>query len=126
MTTLSKPTLDWFLLYVADPLKSAALYANIFGVQPVDRAATFSMFVLPNGLKVGLWAKSDVQPPANAPGGIEISFTEENNAAVSARSESLQGLGFTIVQQPTDMDFGFTFVAADPDGHRLRVFAPRG
>jgi predicted enzyme related to lactoylglutathione lyase len=75
---------------------------------------------------VGLWAKSDVQPPANAPGGIEISFTEENNAAVSARAESLQGLGFTIVQQPTDMDFGFTFVAADPDGHRLRVFAPRG
>jgi len=22
------------------------------------------------------------------------------------------------------MDFGFTFVALDPDGHRLRVFAP--
>ena len=23
------------------------------------------------------------------------------------------------------MDFGRTFVALDPDGHRLRVFAPR-
>jgi hypothetical protein len=22
------------------------------------------------------------------------------------------------------MDFGYTFVAADPDGHRLRVFVP--
>jgi hypothetical protein len=25
---------------------------------------------------------------------------------------------------PTKMDFGTTFVALDPDGHRLRVFAP--
>ena len=25
---------------------------------------------------------------------------------------------------PTDMEFGRTFVALDPDGHRLRVFAP--
>ena len=27
-------------------------------------------------------------------------------------------------QAPTDLDFGRTFVALDPDGHRLRVFAP--
>jgi hypothetical protein len=29
-----------------------------------------------------------------------------------------------IAQAPTAMDFGMTFVALDPDGHRLRVFAP--
>jgi len=28
-----------------------------------------------------------------------------------------------VRQEPTDMDFGFTFTMADPDGHRLRVFA---
>jgi hypothetical protein len=27
-----------------------------------------------------------------------------------------------VVQEPTRMDFGFTFVVADPDGHRLRPF----
>jgi predicted enzyme related to lactoylglutathione lyase len=32
--------------------------------------------------------------------------------------------GLTIAQPPTQMDFGHTFVALDPDGHRLRVFAP--
>jgi predicted enzyme related to lactoylglutathione lyase len=32
--------------------------------------------------------------------------------------------GLTIVQAPTRLDFGTTFVAVDPDGHRLRVFAP--
>jgi predicted enzyme related to lactoylglutathione lyase len=29
-----------------------------------------------------------------------------------------------VAQPPTRMDFGFTFLALDPDGHRLRVFAP--
>jgi len=28
-----------------------------------------------------------------------------------------------VAQKPVDMDFGHTFVALDPDGHRLRVFA---
>lgn len=30
----------------------------------------------------------------------------------------------TIAQAPVALDFGYTFVALDPDGHRLRVFAP--
>ncbi len=30
--------------------------------------------------------------------------------------------GLTIAQAPSDMDFGRTFVALDPDGHRLRVY----
>jgi hypothetical protein len=29
-----------------------------------------------------------------------------------------------IAQEPTAAEFGYTFVALDPDGHRLRVFAP--
>ena len=32
--------------------------------------------------------------------------------------------GLPILQEPVQMDFGHTFVAADPDGHRLRVFVP--
>lgn len=32
--------------------------------------------------------------------------------------------GLEIIQAPTRMSFGATFVALDPDGHRLRVFAP--
>ena len=41
--------------------------------------------------------------------------------SVSARGKAS---GLPIVQKPTAMDFGHTFVALDPDGHRLRVFAP--
>jgi hypothetical protein len=32
--------------------------------------------------------------------------------------------GLNILQEPVQMDFGTTFVATDPDGHRLRVFVP--
>ena len=35
-----------------------------------------------------------------------------------------QQLGLKVIQEPTDMDFGFTFVVEDPDGHRLRPFVP--
>ena len=45
-------------------------------------------------------------------------------AAVKATFADWKQRGLTIVQEPVQMDFGHTFVAADPDGHRLRVFVP--
>ncbi len=30
--------------------------------------------------------------------------------------------GVEIIQPPMEADFGRTFTAVDPDGHRLRVF----
>jgi hypothetical protein len=33
--------------------------------------------------------------------------------------------GLRVAQAPRVMDFGFTFLSLDPDGHRLRVFAPK-
>jgi predicted lactoylglutathione lyase len=32
-------------------------------------------------------------------------------------------IGADVLQKPTQMDFGYTFTVADPDGHRLRAFA---
>ena len=29
--------------------------------------------------------------------------------------------GIKVVQEPTEMDFGYTFTALDPEGHRIRV-----
>lgn len=42
---------------------------------------------------------------------------------VEARYNQWRELGLPIEQTPTEMEFGYTFVARDPDGHRLRVYA---
>ena len=51
-------------------------------------------------------------------------MTVADDAAVRELHADWSARGLTIAQAPTAMDFGFTFVALDPDGHRLRGFAP--
>ncbi|MBN9361423.1 MULTISPECIES: VOC family protein [unclassified Devosia] len=115
-------TLNYLLLAVRDPLKSAELYSKLLGREPVEKAPSFVLYVLPTGLKIGLWLADEMEPKPNAAGGIEISFSEESKDAVRATFEEWSKLGLKVVQAPTEMDFGFTFVVEDPDGHRLRPF----
>ncbi len=117
-------TLNYVLLAVRDPLASAELYTRLLGREPVEKASTFVLYVLPTGLKIGLWLAADVVPKPLQAGGVELSFTEDSKDAVRATYEEWMKLGLTILQEPTEMDFGFTFVAQDPDGHRLRPFVP--
>ncbi|MGA1856685.1 VOC family protein [Azospirillum sp. 11R-A] len=116
--------LDFVLLYVDSPAASAAFYAELLGRPPVEASPTFAMFKAGNGLMLGLWSRYTVEPAATAPGGGEIAFTVADEAAVRNLHANWSGRGLTILQPPTAMDFGHTFVAQDPDGHRLRVFAP--
>lgn len=74
---------------------------------------------------LGLWARDTVAPAADAaPGGAELAITVADNDAVRAAHADWSARKLPIAQAPTAMDFGYTFVALDPDGHRLRVFAP--
>jgi catechol 2,3-dioxygenase-like lactoylglutathione lyase family enzyme len=115
-------TLNYLLLAVRDPLKSAELYSKLLDREPVEKAPSFVLYVLPTGLKIGLWLADEMEPKPNAAGGIEISFSEESKDAVRATFEEWSKLGLKVVQAPTEMDFGFTFVVEDLDGHRLRPF----
>lgn len=116
---------DFLILYVDQPLASARFYGDLLGLQPVEAAATFALFILPSGLKLGLWSKHTVEPSAQAMGGGgEVVFTAESPEAVAATHAAWRERGLTILQAPVAMDFGYTFVALDPDGHRLRVYAP--
>ncbi|MDE2368200.1 MAG: VOC family protein [Burkholderiales bacterium] len=115
---------DFILLYVADPLASAAFYARLLGKPALDASPGFAMFGLDSGVKLGLWAAAGVEPAATRPGGAELGFAVADRAAVQARHEAWKRDGLTILQPPTAMDFGYTYTALDPDGHRLRVFTP--
>ena len=73
---------------------------------------------------LGLWAKSDAVPAADFHGcGSELAFRVPDDAQVDALHGKWREAGLRILQAPTKVDFGYTFTAADPDGHRLRVFA---
>jgi catechol 2,3-dioxygenase-like lactoylglutathione lyase family enzyme len=121
-TALADP--NFILLYVERPAASAAFYAKLLGRPPVDSSPTFAMFALASGVMLGLWARHTVEPAARGHGGGEIAFTVADPAAVEAVHADWRASGLPIAQPPTRMDFGHTFVALDPDGHRLRVFAP--
>ncbi|HEY4923702.1 MAG TPA: VOC family protein [Roseiarcus sp.] len=118
--------INFILLYVESPKTSEAFYADILGRPAADSSPTFVMFAMTSGVMLGLWKRDGVAPAASAPGGAEIAFAVPNAEAVDAQCADWRGRGLPIVQSPTDMDFGRTFVALDPDGHRLRVFAPAG
>jgi predicted enzyme related to lactoylglutathione lyase len=119
------PAPNFTILYVDNPPASAAFYAGLLGQQAAETSPTFALFALPSGLMLGLWSRHTVEPAATAAGGgAEVAFTVASADAVDAAHAEWSGRGLKILQPPTDMDFGRTFVALDPDGHRLRVFSP--
>jgi len=114
---------NFILLYVACPNASAAFYAGLLGKQAIESAPTFAMFALASGVMLGLWGKGGVQPAATPVGGSELAFAVDGDDTVRAMHADWVRRGLTIAQAPSKMDFGYTFTALDPDGHRLRVFA---
>lgn len=120
---MTHPT--YLLLHVANPLESGRFYGDLLRCAPVESAPTFVLFVLETGLKLGLWAREGVEP-ASAPvsGSVEIGIRVDDREAVDATFADWTARGVTILMEPVEKDFGRTFVASDPDGHRLRVFAP--
>jgi catechol 2,3-dioxygenase-like lactoylglutathione lyase family enzyme len=115
---------NFILLYVRDPLASAGFYGGLLDKPAVEASPGFAMFALASGVMLGLWAIDGVMPAATPPGGSELAFAVDSPATVDERHAAWRALGLPIAQAPMQMDFGYTFTALDPDGHRLRVFAP--
>jgi len=118
------PDFSFLLLYVDNPPKSAQFYAGLLGAPVLEQSPGFAMLPLRDGVMLGLWSRDTVEPKAASNAGAsEVAFTVADATVVKATHADWVNRGLTIVQAPTTMDFGHTFVALDPDGHRLRVFA---
>lgn len=113
----------YFLLYVDSTATSANFYSRLLDAPPVMLDPTFALFILADGVKLGLWARHAAKPEAQALGGAsEVGFSLPDKAAIDALHAQWAERGATIIQSPTTLDFGYTFVAEDLDGHRLRAF----
>ncbi|WP_454675171.1 VOC family protein [Achromobacter pestifer] len=116
---------NFVIFYVEKPQASAAFYSALLQRPPIDSSPTFALFKLDSGLMLGLWSRHAVEPAAAGRGGAsELAFTVADADTLNQRHVDWSLRGLPILQAPTNMDFGRTFVALDPDGHRLRVFAP--
>ncbi|MGL5812740.1 MAG: VOC family protein [Aeromonas sp.] len=113
------------ILYVTNPLRSALFYRELFDRPPVEECPSFAMFVFDSGAKFALWARDQVEPRVSQEAGaMELAFPLADDASVDASFAKWQADGLTIAQPPTRMEFGYTCVALDPDGHRLRLYCP--
>ena len=116
---------NFFILYVDNPPASAAFYTTLLGRPPVESSPGFAMFALDSGVMLGLWKRQEVLPAVDRFGaGSEVAFAMKDDAAVDELHATWRERRLPILQQPVRLYFGYTFVAEDPDGHRLRVFAP--
>lgn len=116
---------NFILLYVEDVARSAAFYSRLLEKPVVETSANFALLPAAPGLMLGLWRRSEVEPAARAePGAGEIAVKLADGTAVEAAHAAWAAAGVRIAQAPTRMDFGVTCVGLDPDGHRIRAFAP--
>ena len=119
------PDFNFLLLHVQDHAASAALYHELLGIPIVEQKPDIAILPLRDGVMLGLWSRETVEPESSGQtGSSEIAFAVADAATVEATHTDWSRRGLSIIQTPTLMSFGTTFVALDPDGHRLRVFAP--
>lgn len=119
------PDFSFLLLHVADHDASATFYNQLLDIPIIERKPDFAMLPLRDGVMIGLWLRDTVEPASTGQSGAsEIAFAVADSETVEAMHLDWQQRGLIIMQTPTRMSFGTTFVALDPDGHRLRVFAP--
>ena len=119
------PTFNFVLPHVADEFASAAFYCDLLGIPILEHKPGFAMLPLGAGVMLGLWQHETVEPASSGQSGAsEIGVGVADDVAVAALHTAWHARGVTILQAPTPMPFGMTFVAQDADGHRLRVTAP--
>lgn len=115
---------NFVLLHVADPVASAEFYSGLLDTPVIDSGPSFAMLPLSDAVLLGFWLASEADPSGSGkPGASEISFDVADVATLNALYSEWVGKGLPILIKPVQMPFGHTFVAADPDGHRIRVVA---
>lgn len=110
------------VLYVDDLAITSQFYQDLLGIKPEEASPTFHSFTLSNGMSFALKARHSVMPPIEAKSGNgELAFTLDSHQKVDELFATWQAKKIDILLPPTQVPFGYTFVALDPDGHRLRV-----
>ncbi len=120
MTTASpKPNLQ--LVYVSDIKRSTDFYKTLFNAEPVFSSPRYAAFSAGGDAIFAIWT-GGTTPDISAPRFSEIGIMLSSNEEVDGLfNEWQKNPDIKIIQKPTTEVFGRTFLAADPDGHVIRV-----
>lgn len=111
--------IDDIPLSVADPEASVRFYSGLLRRRPLVAGAHHAVFALAPGRTLSLWRRGGERTDLG-----EVDFLLPAPAAVDELHIDWWDRGARIVLPPADDDHGRSFLARDPDGNRLRVFAP--
>ncbi|MDX3973036.1 VOC family protein [Shinella sp.] len=113
------------ILYVEDPARSSHFYGKLLDRTPVFVSPGYVGFDFGNGLGLGLWSTTSTEFVSGGTGNrSEIAIVLDGDNAIDAIHDKWKAEGVEIEQSPFDAVFGRTFVARDPDGHRIRICPP--
>jgi predicted enzyme related to lactoylglutathione lyase len=118
-------TPNLLLFYVKNPTESAIFYEKIFNIAPVVSFPTYVAFTFTEGFTFSLWSTQAKNFSSEGQGHrSELAFMVPNEDQVRALRKTWKKQGVQIEQDLHEAVFGLTFVALDPDGHRIRVCMP--
>jgi predicted enzyme related to lactoylglutathione lyase len=113
------------IVYVNDAPAAARFYSDLLDSSPSFDTPGYIAFDLGPGADLALWSGQFEGLSPDVPRTSEICVVvDEGSDELDALFTLWRSKGITILQEPQDLGFGRTFVAADPDGNRIRV-APR-
>ncbi|WP_219995112.1 VOC family protein [Pseudomonas sp. SGAir0191] len=100
-------------------------YERLLGQKAQSEFPSYVSFLLDNGSALGLWStKAKDYRSGDTGHRSEIAFLVETEAQVKILHQQWSTSGIYIEQPLHHAVFGLTFVALDPDSHRLRVCLP--
>lgn len=114
------------IVYVNDAPAAARFYGDLLGMSPSLETPGYITFDLGPGAGLALWSGQFENLSPGVPRTSEVCLAIEGGRAdeITAIFKQWQSKGLTILHEPHDAGFGLTFLAADPDGNRIRV-APK-
>ncbi len=121
---MSTFTPNSIIFYVSDVEASTEFYRTVLGAEPVATFEGFAVFAFSDTVTLGLQAADQIDPKAEPHiGGSELSLSNADRDTVDRLYADWTAWKIPMALEPTELAFGYTFVATDPDGHRLRVCA---
>ena len=120
--TTTQLKLDIVNLFVRDFERAKRFYTETLGLPVIEELSGERFVALrpASGSSITLQDAAALPPGVAAePGGMELGLLVEDVDAVHAE---WQAKGVQLLTPPMDLPFGRTFLAADPDGHYLRVY----